>query len=322
MIHAEDVDTIRIAFDESSQTLLRIVIAAMLFGIALDTRVEDFKLAAKRPKVIALGVSLQFLVLPALTFLLTLLLGVQGSVALGMILVACCPPGNISNVVTHQARGDVALSVSMTAVANLLAILLMPLNFALWGGLHPTAGEMMRALELEASTAAHRGGDRYRDALPRVPHWRIAGRGSRTAAGIIVQWPSSHCSPSSWRSRVTGRSSWLHRRRLLAVFLHDALALGLGYPAGKASGSPTAACWRSPLRSGSATPGWGWCSCSRCSVGWAGWRSSPVGGDLGHHRGADGRPDLAPAHPARPAGRAGRRTRLTPADAPLPRGCG
>ena len=88
MILADDVDAIQIAFDESSQTLLRIVIATILFGIALDTHVQDFREAARRPKVIALGVGVQILLLPALTFLLTLVLGVRGSVALGMILVA------------------------------------------------------------------------------------------------------------------------------------------------------------------------------------------------------------------------------------------
>ena len=70
---------------------------------------------------------------------IALLLDVQGSVALGMILVACCPPGNVSNILTHRAGGNVALSVSMTAVSNALAIVLMPLNFAFWGALHPTA---------------------------------------------------------------------------------------------------------------------------------------------------------------------------------------
>ena len=51
-----------------------------------------------------------------------------------MILVACCPPGNVSNILTHRAGGNVALSVSMTAISNALAIVLMPLNFAFWGG--------------------------------------------------------------------------------------------------------------------------------------------------------------------------------------------
>ena len=241
MMLTEDVDSIRIAFDESSQTLLRIVIASILFGIALDTRAEDFRLAAKRPKVIALGVGLQFLVLPALTFLLTLALGVQGSVALGMILVACCPPGNVSNIVTHQARGDVALSVSMTAVGNLLAIVLMPLNFAFWGGLHPTGGELMRTLELEASQMlAEVGlvigipfivGLTVRHFFPAVarPAGKIIGPLAFLALGALIAVALAN----NW-SLFVGYIGIV----VVAVFLHDALALGLGYSVGKATRLP------------------------------------------------------------------------------------
>jgi len=241
MMHVEDVDSIRIAFDESSQNLLRLVIATILFGIALDTRAEDFKLAAKRPKVIALGVGLQFLVLPALTFLSLILLGVQGSVALGMILVACCPPGNVSNIVTHQARGDVALSVSMTAVANLLAIVLMPLNFAFWGGMHPTGGELMRELDLEASQMlAEVGlvigipfvlGLTVRHFFPAVakPAGKIIGPLAFIALGGLILVALLN----NWALFV-GYIGIV----VVAVFLHDALALGLGYTAGRATRLP------------------------------------------------------------------------------------
>ncbi len=145
-----DVDNITIAFDDSSLTTLKIVIGAILFGIALDTTLEDFARALRRPGTIAIGVLAQFLLLPALTFVLTLVLDVRGSVALGMILVACCPPGNVSNILTHRAGGDVALSVSMTAVSNVLAIFLMPLNMAFWGGLHPTGHKLLEDIDLSA----------------------------------------------------------------------------------------------------------------------------------------------------------------------------
>ena len=143
-----DVDAITIAFDEASLTTLKIVIGAILFGIALDTRLEDFRAALARPKAMATGLVAQFLLLPPLTFVLTLVLDVRGSVALGMILVACCPPGNVSNILTHRAKGDVALSVSMTAVGNVLAIFLLPLNFAFWGGLHPTGQDFLEKVEV------------------------------------------------------------------------------------------------------------------------------------------------------------------------------
>jgi BASS family bile acid:Na+ symporter len=236
-----DVDSIRIAFDEGSQTLLRIVIATILFGIALDTRVSDFRAAARRPGVIALGVGLQFLVLPALTFGLTLALGVQGSVALGMILVACCPPGNVSNIVTHQARGDVALSVSMTAVANLLAIVLMPLNFALWGGVHPTGGPLMQELQLNATSLLAEVG--LVIGVPFLLGLAIGNRFPTFArrAGKIIA-PLAFLSlgglilvalAGNWSLFV----AWIGVVAI-AVALHDALALGLGYSVGRLTRLP------------------------------------------------------------------------------------
>ncbi|HET7760755.1 MAG TPA: bile acid:sodium symporter family protein [Phycicoccus sp.] len=241
MTLADDVDAIQIAFDESSQTLLRIVIATILFGIALDTHVQDFRAAARRPKVIALGVGVQILLLPALTFLLTLVLGVRGSVALGMILVACCPPGNVSNIVTHQARGDVALSVSMTSVSNLLAIVVLPLNFAFWGGLHPTGGALMRALELHASSLLVEVG-----VVIGVPFLaglfisyrfpRFARRGGRVIAPVAFLALGAvivAALATNWALFV----AWIGVVAV-AVLLHDALALGLGYSVGRATRLP------------------------------------------------------------------------------------
>jgi len=143
------VDEIRLNFNPASLMLLNAVLAFLMFGIALDTRLDDFRRVARMPWAMAVGVAAQFVVLPAVTFTLTLLLGVGPSIALGMILVACCPPGNISNILTHRAKGNVALSVSMTAISNALSIVVMPLNFAFWGGLHPTASALLKTIALD-----------------------------------------------------------------------------------------------------------------------------------------------------------------------------
>lgn len=234
---AADVDGIRIAFDDASLTTLKIVIGAILLGVALDTRLEDFARAAKRPGTIAVGVLAQFALLPALTFVLTLLLDVRGSVALGMILVACCPPGNVSNILTHRAGGDVALSVSMTAVGNVLSIVLMPLNFALWGGLHPTGGELLRDIELSAV-----------DMLLEIA--LVIGLPFVVGIAVARRWPGF----AARAAKVVGPVSFAALGAiivlgvagnwsifvayigvvLVAVFLHDALALGLGYGIGRA----------------------------------------------------------------------------------------
>lgn len=143
------VDEIRLNFNPASLAVLNAVLAFLMFGIALDTRIADFKRVARMPLAFAVGVGAQFIALPAITYALTRLLGVGPSIALGMILVACCPPGNISNILTHRAGGNVALSVSMTAVSNAIAIVAMPLNFAFWGGLHPTAAALMQSIAID-----------------------------------------------------------------------------------------------------------------------------------------------------------------------------
>ena len=142
------VDEIRLNFNPASLVLLNVVLGFLMFGIALDTRVADFKRVARMPLAMAVGIAAQFIVLPALTFGLTLLLNPAPSIALGMILVACCPPGNVSNILTHRAGGNVALSVSMTAISNLISIVVMPLNFAFWGGIHPTASALLKTIAL------------------------------------------------------------------------------------------------------------------------------------------------------------------------------
>ena len=143
------VDQVHLNFNPASLALLNGVLAFLMFGIALDTRIDDFRRVARMPGAMAVGIGAQFIVLPAVTFVLTLLLQPGPSIALGMILVACCPPGNISNILTHRARGNVALSVSMTAISNAIAIFAMPLNFAFWGGLHPATSTLLKSIALD-----------------------------------------------------------------------------------------------------------------------------------------------------------------------------
>lgn len=237
-----DVDNIRIAFDEGSLLTLKVVLAALLFGIALDTRVADFKEAFRRPKAIAVGIAAQFLVLPGLVFLLTLLLDVRGSVALGMLLVACCPPGNVSNILTHRAKGDVALSVSMTAVGNVIAIFAMAPLFAFWGGLHPTGSTLLQGIELNAW-----------DVLSEI----LVVIGIPFVLGLTI----ANLRPAfaTKASKIVGPVAFLALGAIIlisltgnwdifvnyimivmiAVVLQDALSLGLGYGIARVTGLPS-----------------------------------------------------------------------------------
>ncbi len=130
------LDTIRLNFNPAGLMLLNISLAFIMFGVALGLKVENFKRVVKNPKSAVVGVMAQFVIMPALTFLLILLIRPSASVAMGMILVAACPGGNVSNFITSLAKGNVELSVSLTGIADLSAIVMTPFNFALWASLY------------------------------------------------------------------------------------------------------------------------------------------------------------------------------------------
>ncbi|MBZ0273621.1 bile acid:sodium symporter family protein [bacterium] len=142
------VDSIRLSFNPQTLTALNVILAFVMFGVALDLRVDDFRRVARDPKGPAIGLVCQILFLPAATYLLTRAIDPAPSIALGMILVASCPGGNISNFVTHLAGGNTALSVSMTAVSTAVAVAATPFNFALWGSMAPETASILRAIEV------------------------------------------------------------------------------------------------------------------------------------------------------------------------------
>jgi BASS family bile acid:Na+ symporter len=145
----EPVDAVQLSFDAATLTLLNVLIGLIMFGVALDIRVEDFRRILRDPRGPAIGLAAQFLLLPALTFVLVGLLRPSPSVALGMILVAACPGGNFSNFLTAYARGNAALSVSMTAVSTLLAIVMTPFNLQFWGSRTPGARDILTEVSLD-----------------------------------------------------------------------------------------------------------------------------------------------------------------------------
>ncbi|MHA7128756.1 bile acid:sodium symporter family protein [Algoriphagus namhaensis] len=146
-----ELDSIRLNFSPDDLLLLNLALALIMYGVALDLRVEDFKYLAQRPKAFFLGVFAQFLLLPLVTFLLVLLLAPPPSVALGMFLVASCPGGNVSNFLSNLAGGNTALSVSLTGFSSSASIVLTPLNFALWAGFYPPSADLLREISLDYS---------------------------------------------------------------------------------------------------------------------------------------------------------------------------
>ena len=137
-----------IHFNQNSLLILNIVLAFILFGIALELRKEDFKslLTNKRSAVVAL--LSHFVLLPFVTFAVALVLQPAPGIALGMILVGACPGGNMSNMFTHIAKGNTALAVSITSISHLLAVLFTPLNFAIYGSLYPNSESILKEIHL------------------------------------------------------------------------------------------------------------------------------------------------------------------------------
>ncbi|MBP3497790.1 MAG: bile acid:sodium symporter family protein [Alistipes sp.] len=134
----ESLSSITINFGQGGMMIVNIILAFVMFGVALGIKTETFKDVFKNPKSVIIGILLQWIGLPAVTFLVAMILNplITPMVALGMILVACCPGGNISNFISSLSKGNVELSVSMTAISTAFAPIITPLNFFLWGNLY------------------------------------------------------------------------------------------------------------------------------------------------------------------------------------------
>ena len=131
-----DIDSIKINFDSNGLWMLNIALAIIMFGVALAITIEDFKRLFRNPKILFVGILSQFILLPALTFLAIILLKPHPSFALGMMLIAACPGGNVSNFFSKMANGNTALSISLTAFATLVCVFMTPINLQFWGSLY------------------------------------------------------------------------------------------------------------------------------------------------------------------------------------------
>ena len=144
-----NIDDIKINFDTSGLWVLNIAIAIIMFGVALGITIDDFKRLFKNPKIVFVGVLSQFILLPAFTFLGILLLKPHPSFALGMMMIAACPGGNVSNFFSKMANGNAALSVSLTAFATLICIFMTPFNLQFWGSLYEPTNVILQQVELD-----------------------------------------------------------------------------------------------------------------------------------------------------------------------------
>jgi BASS family bile acid:Na+ symporter len=135
----------------SQQLILSLVLATMVFSVSLELRIEDFRRVAQTPRAVVCGLIPQFILLPVGTWLATLALDLPANVEAAMILVAACPGGSLSNVVTHLGRGNTALSVSISAVASLIALFATPFNFSWMIAANPETASWLRELSIDPS---------------------------------------------------------------------------------------------------------------------------------------------------------------------------
>jgi BASS family bile acid:Na+ symporter len=136
------MDAAKLNFSDGGLLTMNIAIAIIMFGVALEIKLSHFKELIKKPKPVIVGVISQFALLPFFTTCLVLAFwnNITVGVAMGMILVAACPGGNVSNFISNLAKGNAALSVSLTAISTITAIIMTPFNFFFWGKIYATIG--------------------------------------------------------------------------------------------------------------------------------------------------------------------------------------
>lgn len=147
-MRAMSLDQVQIQFNPESLLLLNALLAFMMFGAALSIKPSDFKRVLTAPKAPLIGLFCQFVLLPALTWLLIQPLNISPSLALGMILVAACPGGSFSNIMTWLSRGSLATSVSMTAISSTAAMIMTPLNFAFYASLSADTRDLVASISV------------------------------------------------------------------------------------------------------------------------------------------------------------------------------
>lgn len=142
------LESFQINFSEDQMRLMNLCLAFLMFGVALDMKLADFKRIALFPKSVITGLVSQWIILPLMTIYLIHLWGPVPGVALGLLLVASCPGGNLSNYATHLSKGNAALSVTLTSIVTALSFIITPLAFAGYGKFIPQVAPLMEQIEL------------------------------------------------------------------------------------------------------------------------------------------------------------------------------
>ena len=148
-VEDKELDNADLKFDDKNIFIMNLSLGFIMFGVALQLKIDDFKRVFSAPKSVLIGFVSQFIALPFLTFLIVWIFKPMPSVAMGMMIVAACPGGNISNFMTSLANGNTALSVCMTAIASVCAVFMTPLNISLYGGFYPPTAAILEDVNVD-----------------------------------------------------------------------------------------------------------------------------------------------------------------------------
>jgi BASS family bile acid:Na+ symporter len=145
----DDINQIPFNFDPRIGMIVGVMVGLLVFAVSLDLTWEKLLRVIKRPKAPTIGLIAQFGILPAVAFIAGLYLTDEPSIALGLLLVTCCPGGALSNYLTGVARGDVTTSISMTTVSTLFSIVLTPVLFAFWASMNPSTLAVLQNIRMD-----------------------------------------------------------------------------------------------------------------------------------------------------------------------------
>jgi len=203
------------------------MLGIIMFGMGLTLTGKDFKIVLSRPKDILIGCLTQFIVMPLLAWTLTRAFSLPQELAIGVILVGCCPGGTASNVITYLAKGDLALSVGMTAASTLLAPLLTPLLVWLLAGTMvnvDTTGMLLSIVCVVILPIV--GGLLCQRFIPKMTHRvtpylpAFSSIAIALTVGIVVAHNADRLMTAGWLV-------------VLIVMIHNLLGLGIGYLVGR-----------------------------------------------------------------------------------------
>jgi bile acid:Na+ symporter, BASS family len=235
------VDTLVLNFSPGQMSILNLAMAYVMFSVALDIKLNDFKKVLLYPRAVLIGLSVQLLVFPLLTLCIILAFKPPSSVALGMILVSCCPSGNITNFLVHRAKANVALSVTLNTIIILLASVSTPSGFYLWSGFLPeTAAQRLQfqipfldmaviiiqliALPLFIGMLLHH----------RFPAFTQRIKKPSQTVSLLVFFAILVLALARNSSNLVDYLSYV----FLIVLVHNAIGLGAGYAIGRITGLP------------------------------------------------------------------------------------